>query len=127
MNPLTLEWAQKAEEDHAAAQCLFTTAAMLHDSICFHAQQCIEKYLKAWLQEANVRFPRTHDLEQLLDLIVPQMLAWESWRSDLQIIETHAVDFRYPGRSATAVEVQHALHFCSQVRLAVRNHLGLPV
>lgn len=66
MNPLTLEWAQKAEGDHEAAQCLAKSAAQLHDAICFHAQQCIEKNLKAWLQEANVQFPRTHDVEELL-------------------------------------------------------------
>jgi HEPN domain len=47
MNPLTLEWAQKAEGDFEAAQCLSKSAAQLHDSICFHAQPCIEKNLKA--------------------------------------------------------------------------------
>jgi len=69
MNPLTLEWAQKAEGDHAAAQCLAQTPLATHeDAICFHAQQCTEKCLKAWLQEANIPFRKSHDLEELLDL-----------------------------------------------------------
>ncbi len=76
MNPLTLEWVQKAEADHAAAQCLAQSPSALHDAVCFHTQQCIEKYLKAWLQEANTAFRRTHDLEELLDLIVPTMPRW---------------------------------------------------
>ncbi|NKB69696.1 MAG: HEPN domain-containing protein [Candidatus Latescibacteria bacterium] len=51
MNPLTLEWVQKAEGDYAAAQWLQQAAAPMCDAICFHARQSIEKYLKAWLQE----------------------------------------------------------------------------
>jgi HEPN domain-containing protein len=37
------------------------------DLVCFHLQQCIEKYLKARLNEAGIPFPKTHDLERLLD------------------------------------------------------------
>jgi HEPN domain-containing protein len=75
MNPLTLEWVQKAEVDFESAQLLSLAANPLHDAVCFHAQQCIEKYLKARLQEAGVRFPRTHDLEELLDLVIPSRLS----------------------------------------------------
>jgi HEPN domain len=81
---------------------------------------------EGWLQEANTKFPRTHDVEQLLDLIVPVMPAWDSWRGDFQIIETHAVDLRYPGRSATDADAQHAMQICSQVRQIIRTNLGLP-
>jgi HEPN domain-containing protein len=45
---------------------LAQAAAPVQDAIYFHAQQCIEKYLKASLQEANIAFRRTHDLEELL-------------------------------------------------------------
>ena len=38
--------------------------------VCFHLQQCLEKYLKARLVEAGLGFPRTHDLERLLDFIL---------------------------------------------------------
>ena len=49
MNPLTLEWIEKAEEDYNAAKWLQESPNPFHNSICFHVQQCIEKYLKAWL------------------------------------------------------------------------------
>ena len=52
MNPLTLEWVQKAERDYAAIALHQQVASPDFDLICFHAQQCIEKYLKAWIQEA---------------------------------------------------------------------------
>lgn len=35
----------------------------------FHAQQAVEKSLKAWLASRSVAFPFTHDLSRLLDLL----------------------------------------------------------
>ena len=125
MNPLTLEWIQKAEGDYRTAQWLQQDPDPVYDSICFHAQQCIEKYLKAWLQEANISVPRTHNLEELLMLILPTLPAWSDWQSDFKIITAYAVDPRYPGDSATTDNAQHAMHICDEVRQAVRTQLKL--
>ena len=126
MNPLTLEWIQRAEADYIAVQQLLLTAnPLLHNIICFHAQQCIEKYLKAWLQEADIPAPRTHNLDELLDLIVPTLPAWSHWQPDFKIITKYAVEPRYPGDSATTEDTQHAMHICDAVRKAVRTQLEL--
>ncbi|MCE2414585.1 HEPN domain-containing protein [Candidatus Poribacteria bacterium] len=127
MNPLTLEWIEKAEEDYNAAKWLQQSPNPLHNSICFHVQQCIEKYLKAWLQEANIHTPRTHNLQELLDLIVQSLPTWARWQSDFKIITAYAVDPRYPGDSATSDNTQHAMHICNEVRQAVRAHLKLTI
>lgn len=126
MNPLTLEWIEKAEGDYTTVQLLQQSPISSKDVICFHAQQCIEKYLKAWLQEANILVPRTHSLEELLNLIVPTIPGWRSWLSDFSALSEHAVDFRYPGKSATAENAEHAVKICNQVRQAVRKVLKLP-
>jgi len=126
MNPLTVEWIQKAEGDHTIMHQNYHSSSPIHDAICFHAQQCIEKYLKAWLQEANIPFTRTHDLERLLNLILPTFPDWEVWQADFSTISEHAVDFRYPGKPATATDAQHAVKTCDQVRQSVRGQLGLP-
>ncbi|MDE0482686.1 MAG: HEPN domain-containing protein [Candidatus Poribacteria bacterium] len=125
MNPLTLEWIEKAENDYAAVQQLLQASNPLHDIICFHVQQCIEKYLKAWLQEANISFSKTHDLQELLDLVVPTESTWQTWKPDFKIISTYAVDSRYPGDSATAENTQHAMQICEEVRQAIRTKLEL--
>ena len=125
MNPLTLEWIEKAEADYITTQKLLpTTNPQLYDIICFHAQQCIEKYLKAWLQEANVPVPRTHNLEELLALIVPTLPVWSKWQPDFKIITEYAVESRYPGDSATADNTKHAMHICDEVRQTVRTLLN---
>ena len=126
MNPLTLEWIQKAEADYDAIALHQQVASPNFDFICFHAQQCIEKYLKAWLQETNTRFAKTHDLKELLDLILPVIPDWHIWQSDFSTVSQHAVDFRYPGKSATTEDAHHAIDVCKRVRQAVRSELKLP-
>ena len=125
MNPLTQEWIEKAEEDYNSAKWLQQAPDSFHNSICFHVPQCIEKYLKAWLQQANLPVPRTHNLAELLALIVPTLPAWSQWQPDFKTITDYAVEARYPGDSATAEDTQHAMRMCEAVRQAVRTSLKL--
>ena len=66
MKPLTREWVDKGEADRRTAQReLRVRTSPNFDAVCFHAQQCAEKYLKALLQERGSTIPRTHNLEAL--------------------------------------------------------------
>lgn len=62
MKAATREWVDKAEADFAAA-LLLRRSRRKHsrDIVCFHLQQCVEKYFKARLEEAELWFPKTHD------------------------------------------------------------------
>jgi HEPN domain-containing protein len=60
-------WLFRANEDIAVIKSLVNTGAGYYtSSICFHAQQASEKFLKAFLAYHDVDFPRTHDLDFLL-------------------------------------------------------------
>jgi HEPN domain-containing protein len=97
MNPITIEWVNKAEGDFATAKReLQALSDPNYDAVCFHAQQCIEKYLKACLQEAGIPFGKTHDLSSLLDLILPTQAHWETLRADLHALTVFAVTYRIP-------------------------------
>ncbi|GAB4218524.1 MAG: hypothetical protein OHK0012_28060 [Synechococcales cyanobacterium] len=105
MRQITEEWVQKAEGDFATAQREFQVQDMPnHDAVCFHAQQCIEKYLKACLQEENIPFAKTHGLSILLALIEPVQPDWASLRPALEVLTTYAVEFRYPGSLANQTQ-----------------------
>ncbi len=66
MKPLTREWVDKGEADRKTARReLRVRNSPNFDAVCFHAQQCAEKYLKALLQERGAAIPRTHNLEAL--------------------------------------------------------------
>ena len=54
MTPLTREWVAKAEGDYATARREARARRQPNfDAVCFHAQQCAEKYVKALLQETG--------------------------------------------------------------------------
>src|SRR5262245_42466702 len=71
MKRITREWVRKAEDDFRAAEILAAGQRPFHDPVCFHCQQSAEKYLKALLEELSVAISKTHDLEDLLDLLLP--------------------------------------------------------
>ncbi|MFW6159237.1 MAG: HEPN domain-containing protein [Planctomycetota bacterium] len=71
-----------------------------YDAACFHAQQCAEKYVKARLNEAGIRYGKIHDLVTLLELLGDREPLWEAHRTDLAYLSAFAVAYRYPGESA---------------------------
>ena len=126
MKPLTHEWVEKAEGDFATAlRELRARKSPNYDASCFHAQQYIDKYLKARLQEEDIAFGRTHNLSALLDILIPVEPAWEILRPHLRALTAFAVDFRYPGESADKEDAREALVLCRTVRRRVRFSLGL--
>lgn len=128
MKPITQEWVDKAEGDWISlGREIRARKAPNYDAACFHAQQCAEKYVKARLQEASVRFPKTHDLEDLLNLVLPTEPQWSSLLVPLQSLTVYAILYRYPGATATKAEARQALQNCRTVREAARLSLGLPV
>ena len=65
------EWVYKAEGDYETARLLVNRKSKgAPDNVCFHSQQCAEKYLKGYLTLLRVEFAKTHDLVHLLDVIV---------------------------------------------------------
>jgi HEPN domain-containing protein len=101
MKPMTDEWIAKAEGDFAMMEreCQVQQDPN-YDGICFHAQQCAEKYLKARLCEADISFGKIHDLVALLEQILRIKPEWETFREDLAYLSDFSVTFRYPGESA---------------------------
>lgn len=126
MKPLTREWIKKAEEDFVAAERLARIRkSPVWNVVCFHCQQCIEKYLKACLQEKGCDLPRTHNLSLLLDLLLSEEPLWEALRHSLNLLNGFAVEFRYPGESATLQDARNALLLCKKLRITFRESLML--
>jgi HEPN domain-containing protein len=127
MKHSTREWVAKAEEDFTVACTLARPRKKpLWAPVCFHAQQCVEKYLKAWLNEASVQFYKTHDLEQLLVQTLVGQPLWGAFRPALKRLSDAAVVPRYPGGVCTRAEGLHALKTCKAFRREARLSLGLP-
>jgi HEPN domain-containing protein len=119
------EWIGKAEADFGtASRELQVRQLPNYDAVCFHTQQCVEKYLKARLLAADIPFPKIHDLTALLTLLNPVEPEWERFRPALALLTDFAVEVRYPGFSADQ-EVAEEMYVCTEVRQAVRQSLSL--
>lgn len=128
MKPSTKRWIAKAEGDWIVARREARARKdVIYDAVCFHAQQCAEKYLKARIVEAGIAPEKTHDLETLLKLLLPIEPGWSALRNDLKFLNDFAVAIRYPDASATEADAQQAIESCHRVRQVIRAAFGLPV
>ena len=125
MKKLTAEWLGKAENGLNAARSLLKLRARLCDQICFHCQQAVEKYLKAMLQEAGRPIERTHDIQALLDQLIPTDKTLRALRRGTKTLTRYAVDYRYPGLDATPRQARAAIQKARQFREQIRKRLGL--
>ena len=97
------------------------------DNVCFCAQQCAEKYLKAFLVCHQIAFPKTHALETLLDFAIQVEPDLESLRLELAVLQPYAVGVRYPDFSASIEESRDAVKIMKRLRRVLRQRLGLPI
>jgi HEPN domain-containing protein len=127
MNDETKEWIEKAEGDFTGAQVLLQERrARTADLACFASEQCGEKYLKAFLVERNVRYPKTHDLEKdILPLCRDVDEEFKVLTTHLRTLDPYGVEFRYPGQNANFEDARKAFEAAEAVRHFVRLKLNL--
>ena len=96
LNDYVDNWLFRADEDIAVVDRLIQSDAQAYTStICFHAQQAVEKYLKALLAWKSVDFPRTHDVDFLL-AECGKVTSGELDHIDLKSLADFGVSVRYP-------------------------------
>jgi HEPN domain-containing protein len=127
MNDLLAEWVEKAEGDFWTAwRELRARKHPNYDGVCFHCQQCAEKYLKGFLQMKGELVPKTHNLLTLLELCIPSDPAFELQQDLLLQLNQYAVRFRYPGEMALKEDARAAFNALKSVRRFMRQKLNLP-
>lgn len=85
---------ETARRDARALRGMFDHETFSDEIFGFHAQQSIEKALKAWLAWLGVRFPKTHDLKQLLDLLAQAKVDTNGIETFVDL-NAFAVQYRY--------------------------------
>ena len=90
---------------------------ILRETLAFHAQQAIEKSIKAVLLNHNVAFPYTHDIAVLCDLVRTRGIAWRDDLDEAAEATAYAVEIRYPGPAdgMTADEHRRAVAIAGRV------------
>lgn len=92
----TETWVIVAEIDFHTATLAAEAPRPILESVCFHAQQCTEKYLKAILEESDRRVPHIHDLSRLLTLVEHLVPELDRLRAGIDALVPYASVLRYP-------------------------------
>lgn len=119
------EWVEKAENDLKVAEHILRLGrACPADAVCFHSQQCVEKYLKACLVFKGVEFARTHDIGELTAL-TSRRIRWTPSAEDQRRLTAYATAARYPGvyEDIPLAEARSAVRLARRVRREVRRLL----
>lgn len=117
------QWVRKADEDLRVAELAMGGPGDDHWIVMFHAQQCVEKYLKALLIHLSIDFPKVHDVADLLQLL-PSAMRPEIALATQENLTYYATTGRYAeALPAGREEAEAALAAARSVRDAVRQHL----
>ena len=126
MNPKTKEWIEKAEGDWATMNREFVVQTKPnYDAVCFHAQQCAEKYLKGYMFHLSIPFAKIHDLPKLLKDLMSTESDFADLRDGAIILTSLAVEIRYPGMQAIKTDAKRAIKHCGEFRKRFRLAFGL--
>lgn len=119
------EWVTKAENDLTTAQhCLKLGAECPTDTVCFHAQQVVEKYLKALLTFRENPFPKTHNIRELMEMFPARIQVGLS-QDEQDVLTDYATGARYPGwGDIPLAEARRAVAVARRVRKEVRKLLS---
>jgi HEPN domain-containing protein len=85
---------EMANKDHSALAHMLDTENFSHEVFGFHAQQTIEKALKAWIASRGLTYPKSHDVGALVKILRD---AGEDLNRfpDLEDYTVFAVQYRY--------------------------------
>ena len=120
------EWVDMAEGDFEGARMWSRKKQnMRPEKLCWDCQQCVEKYLKAFLTRHRAHFERSHKLEELLDLCVAVDTDFRLVKSEIALVDICQPKIRYPGNAVSNTDARNAFAATKKIRKFARAKLGL--
>ena len=120
-------WILKAESDLKVAKDQLNTEEPATDAICFHSEQCAEKYLKAYLICYQREIPRTHNIAELIFRCAEVNAQFKALLdTDIPLLTSYAVVMRYPGEELFphVEEAREAVKLAERVKAFVLESLA---
>jgi HEPN domain-containing protein len=128
MKQITKDWLEAASVDIESIGCLLQNER-LTGHVAFHAQQAIEKALKALMEEHGDRIPKVHSLSKLFD----SCLVYFDFQFDEDLVialDSLYIESRYPGEfgllpegKPTIKQAQIFYDFAQEIYLTVKDQL----
>ncbi|MGP8214559.1 MAG: HEPN domain-containing protein [Bacteroidia bacterium] len=120
-----LKWYEKADHDIRNAKLVLSYEPLILDTACFHCQQCIEKYLKAYLYYKGEKIPKIHDLTKLRKSCAKYDAGFDL--IDFKDLNAYAVEVRYPDNflEPSADEVKEYIQIAEDIKELVLSKVEL--
>jgi HEPN domain-containing protein len=124
---LILNWINKADHDLGSAKIIYLHLPEYFDTIAFHCQQAVEKYIKAVLVHRRIEFDRSHDLIYLLELLTEVIEITAEQFTKAASLNGLSVQIRYPDKiiRLSKEELEDALAISLEFRVFAMEHIGM--
>lgn len=120
------EWLARADRDLGVAARVLSGDDPFPDAAAFHSQQAAEKALKGFLAAHEVPFPKTHDLERLVQWCGNIEAEFAHFADAAQTLSPYVVRFRYPlgPLEPDMAEAEEAIRLAREIVQFVRDRLS---
>jgi len=122
---LAAEWILKGQNDLETAEILLRENGPT-DTLCFHCQQAVEKFLKAYAVFSGTRFEKIHDLWKLAKLAGKTNKKILEFEKELKSLNAYYIESRYPSDTATYSprECREALNSANKITQYILKAIG---
>ncbi len=123
------QWISKGDHDLGTAKITYLHIPEYIDTVTFHCQQAVEKYLKAYLVFQSTAFKFSHDLIYLLDLITLKDTDFGIYYDTVSELQGYAVEIRYPNETIflSNEKVEKAMAVAKEIREFVTAKMNITV
>jgi HEPN domain-containing protein len=122
-------WIVKGDHDLGTAIVVANHIPMYADTIAFHCQQAVEKYLKCLLEYNSISFKRSHDLRYLLDLLSESIMISEEHYNSAMKLNGFGADIRYPDATIdlTDIDRDEAIQIAKEFRNFLKANIAIEI
>lgn len=120
-------WIKKAEKDLLAAEHELSFPNGVTESICFHCQQAVEKFLKAYLVFLGIPFTKTHEIGELVTKCENKDKEISAFKEVADKLTDYAIGVRYPEQllEPTSEEAKEAFEIANKMRRFILSRITL--
>lgn len=126
---LIKQWIEKGDHDLGTAKITYLHIPEYLDTVTFHCQQAVEKYLKAYLIFQSITFRFTHDLIYLLELIIQKDSDFNNYYDTISELQGYAIEIRYPNETIflSNKKVEKAIQISKNIRKLVTEKIKIQI
>ena len=92
--------------------------------LLFHLQQAAEKFLKSLLSLKNIKFPKSHDIEALIELCEERRIELPEYVEEFVDLTPYAVGFRYGLIVEEISDLPYYYKKVSQLKVFIEDRLS---